>query len=104
MKDSSKEKEANGSLIGGLGKFLKLITEMEKNDVEELSVKGAINNNDESKVTGTYGVNIKLGIGKDKSLQEDMRRIVGYSSSRKALNSPAEHTENTLEDSKEENK
>jgi hypothetical protein len=64
-----------------VGKFMDLMAEMIENDIDEFSTKGVINNSSNSKITLRYGVNIKLGKRIDNNIQEDIKRIVDFSSS-----------------------
>lgn len=52
--------DGNFSFFGGLDKILNMVTDMIENDKDEKNIEGTIRN-DEHKIAGKYGINIKLG-------------------------------------------
>ncbi|MGB8454950.1 MAG: Hsp20/alpha crystallin family protein [Anaerocolumna sp.] len=49
------------SLFPGLDKFINVVADMVDNEKDEVNIKGDIKPDNQRKITGKYGINIKLG-------------------------------------------
>jgi HSP20 family protein len=61
MKNRSGDDGNYISIFGGLDKIINMIGNMVDNDKDELNLNGVIKPKGENKITGKYGINVKLG-------------------------------------------
>ena len=61
MKDREDDSAGVFSFFGGLDKLLNIVADAVENDKKEVNINGDIGSGGERKITGKYGLNIRLG-------------------------------------------
>jgi len=72
IRDDDEDKRSNlGSIFKGLDRFINIVADMMENDKDEIDIHGNLNEPDENKkIVGKYGFNIKLGGDKIQGLEK----------------------------------
>jgi len=71
-RDDEEDRGSNlGSIFKGLDRFINIVADMMENDKNEIDIQGNLNDPDENKkIVGKYGFNIKLGGDKIQGLDK----------------------------------
>lgn len=72
MRNQDDDRKSNvGSIFKGIDRFINIVADMMENQKNEIDIKGDLNDPDENKkIVGKYGLNIKIGGDKIEGLEK----------------------------------